>query len=285
MNTLFQQPAETSGIAGNMFIPLANKKQLPIGAFGLEGWQANPFTSDGLLVPNGYNMSAMTGFSPPAPINQQLGFHNTGRSSVAQMEGGTVGAYLNSADLPGAPDGQKMMITPQFSFTAPASPFVNADSVLEGGMDLQIPMAVGKDTYVTTDFLFDGPAGAQLSFGVELFHNEGVKPVIGVGYDGPSKNYMLNSPLGVDQTYVTMGTGAPYQSAAWSGFQHFHWQVTTAQFASALKYLAIKFPGHFPSLSPADYKLARIHLNAEFHFGPLPAAIGWSMRGWRVLSG
>src|SRR5580658_9301740 len=113
---LFQQPQE-SGIAGQFFVPLATHTSPQTGIFELVLWQPNPDTADGELVSTTWDAGSETGFAPTSPSTAQLGFQNQAGTSTAQMEGGTVGAYINSANLPGSPAGQKMMISPQFLFT------------------------------------------------------------------------------------------------------------------------------------------------------------------------
>ena len=131
------------------------------------------------------------------------------------MGSNMVGAYLNSNDLPSSPAGQKMMITPQFIFNPGNEPvpFASSNSTLSGSMDLQIPTAVGADTYIVADLLFVGPNGARISYGVEIFHNGSTHSSVASGYDAPSNSYMLNSPLGIDQRFVARVKG----SAAWTG--------------------------------------------------------------------
>jgi len=201
------------------------------------------------------------------------------------MDGDTVGAYLNSADLPSSPTGQKMMITPQFSF-APGTepmPFSNANALLSAAMDLQIPTAVGKDTYVLADFLFEDPNGVHISYGVKIFQNGVTQPIVGSGYDAPSNSYMLNSPLGVDQRFVTKAQdSASATGTPWLGWQHFEWSISEVQFAAALNYLVAQFPEKVQSTDPTQYRLIQVHLNAEFHFQPAPAELGWSMRDWKI---
>lgn len=201
------------------------------------------------------------------------------------MDGNTVGAYLNSADLPGSPSGQKMMITPQFLF-APGSepiPFSSSSAVLSGAMELQVPTALGKDTYVVLDFLFKDPNGVRVSLGVKIFSNRDGSPAVGSGYDSPSNTYMLNSPIGVDQSFVTQAPGsASFMGIPWLGWRHFEWSVSRAQFAAALSYLVAQFPANVHSTDPTAYVLVEVHLNAEFHFQPDPAELGWSMTGLKV---
>ena len=145
-------------------------------------------------------------------------------------------------------------------------------------------MAVGSDTYVTADLLFEDVAtGVRISYGVEIFHNGGNHGVVGTGYDAPSNTYMLNSPLGVDQRYVTLASGsAPWSSKTWTGLRHFAWSISQAQFASGLKDLTTRFPAKVTSIDPSQYVLAEIHLNAELHTRGQVAELGWSMQGMKV---
>jgi len=278
---LFEQP-QLSGIAGNFDVPPATHKGAPIGAFTLDLWQLNPFQANGQLVPTSWNAGALTGFTPSLTTGTQLGFQNRPGTSTAQVEGDTVGAYINSQDLPPSSTDQKMMITPQYHFPLGSQPmpFASPGVVLTGSMDLQIPVAVGKDSYVVADLLFEDPRGVRISYGTAIFHNGATHPVVGSGYDAPSSSYMLNSPLGIDQEFVTADSNsAAATGTPWSGWRHFQWSISEAQFVGALQYLAAQFPGKGISTDPVEYVLVEVHLNAEFHTQGKPAALGWSMRG------
>jgi hypothetical protein len=249
-------------------------------------WQPNPNVPNGQLVPTTWDASSQTGFTPSSSLSAtQLGFQNIPGTSTAQMDGDVVGAYLNSANLPGSPDDQKMMITPQFVFEAgnEPAPFASSSSSLSASMDLQIPTAVGNLTYVTADLLFKDPNGVRISFGVKIFSNGATQPVVGTGYNVPGNSYMLNSPLVADQQYLTLAPGsASWSSAPWLGWRHFEWSISQAQFLAGLDFLVSQYPGKVQSTDPAQYVLAEVHLNAEFQFQPAPAELGWSMSGWKV---
>ena len=282
---LFSQP-QVSEIAAHFFVPLAVHEAPPKGTFEMVLWQPNPNSSNGLLVPTAWDAGSVTGFTPASSLpTTQLGFQNQTGTSTAQMDSDSVGAYVNSTDLPGSPAGQKMMITPQFSF-APGSepvPFASSGSTLNSSMYLQIPIASGRKTYVVADYLFKGPNGVRLSFGVKIFSNGGHHPVMGTGYDVPSNTYMLNSPLLPNQRYVTVTTGsATATGTPWLGWQQFSWSVSEAQFVAGLQFLATQYPGTVETVDPTQYVLEEVHLNAELHFNPNPAELGWSMRGWQV---
>ena len=287
LTMLFEQPQE-NGIAGHLFVPKATHTGgPPKGVFELVFWQLNPNTSNGELVPSSWDTGSTTGFTPSSPLsNAQLGFYpNTPGTTTAQMDGSTVGAYLNSQDLPGSPVGQKMMIAPQFLFSTGQEPvpFSSANQVLNGSLYLQVPVAQGNDTYVLQDLLFIGPNGVRISYGAKLFVNGASHPVVGAGYAADSNTYEVNSPLGIDQTYVSLATGsASAANTPWLGWRYFAWSISAAQFAAALGFLNTQFPGVLSSTNPADYLLAEVHLNAEYHFQPAPAQLGWSLYGMKI---
>jgi len=281
---LFEQP-QLSSIADNFVVPPATHTPPPKGKFTLVLWQADRFTSNGLLVPTGWDAGTQTGFTPSAAMTGQLGFQNKPGTSTAQMEADAVGAYINSQDLPQSSADQKMMITPQFTFPLGAQPmpFASPDSSLHGSLDLQVPAATGSDVYVVADLLFEGPNGARISFGIAIFRNGGVSSVVTSGYDSPSNSYILNSPLGVDQRFVTQASNsAAATGTPWSGWRHFEWRVSENQFVDALQYLTGAFPGKLTSTDPVHYVLTKVHLNAEFHTKGQQAELGWSMRGLKL---
>jgi hypothetical protein len=285
VNVLFEQPLE-SGIAGHLFVPLATHTPPPTGVFELILWQPNPSRPDGELVPSEWNASSQTGLTLTSSLTAtQRGFQDKTGTTTAQMDGDTVGAYLNSEDLPSSPTGQKMMITPQFSFVPGNEPvpFSSSNSSLSASMDLQVPTALGTDTYVLADFLFVDPNGVRICYGVKLFTNGASHPIVGTNYNVDGNSYELNSPLGVDERFVTKAQGsASATGTPWLGWQHFEWSISQSQFAAALNYLVAQFPAKVQSTDPAQYVLAQVHLNAEFHFAPAPAELGWSMRGWKI---
>lgn len=298
VTTLFEQPQESS-ITGNVVVPLADNSKPPAGTFKLVLWQPDSFTTNGELVPTAWNASSQTGFAPSNPMSDQLGFQNTPGTSTAQMEGDTVGAYINSKDVPSSPvdpggaggcghvttpSVQKMMITPQYIWSSGTEPvpFASSTTVLSGSLDLQVPTASGE-AYVVADLLFEDPNGVRVSYGVKLFANGVTNPVVGCGYDAPSNSYTIDSPLGIDERFVskaansTSDTGVP-----WLGWQHFEWSINQSQFTAALQYLATQFPGQIKVVDPTQYMLAEVHLNAEINFLPSPAELGWSMSGLKL---
>ena len=281
---LFEQPLE-SGIASHVYVAHVDQGGLPTGSWDLVVLQKDPFTSTGRLVPTSWNVGAKTGFVPSSPSTAQLGFRNQIGTSTAQMEGDTVGAYLDSKDLPTTLSRQKMMITPQYRFPAGATPvpFAHSTSVLNAEMDLQVPFAVGRDTYVNADLLFVDPNGVRISYNVKLFRNGAHAATLGSSYNEIDNAYMINCPLGTDTHFVTRAsTSGSSTGATWVGWRHFQWSIDQAQFVAAINRLAAQYPDKVRITDPTQYVLAGIHLNAEFHYSPDPAELGWSMRGMKL---
>jgi hypothetical protein len=297
--TILEQPQESS-ITGNVVVPLADNSKAPVGIFKLVLWQPDIFTANGELVPTAWNASSQTGFAPSNPMSDQLGFQNTPGTSTAQMDGDTVGAYINSKDAPSSPvdpggmNGgcghvtnppvQKMMITPQYIWSSGTEPvpFASSTTVLNGSLDLQVPTASGV-AYVVADLLFEDPNGVRVSYGVKLFGNGVTNPVVGCGYDAPSNSYTIDSPLGFDERFVSNAANSASDTGVpWLGWQHFEWSISQSQFTAALQYLAPQFSGKIQDVDATQYVLAEVHLNAEINFLPGPAELGWSMRGLKI---
>lgn len=281
---LIEQPT-VSGIADNIFVAHTAKTGMPTGTFGLVVEQPDPFTSSGNLVTTSWDAGSQTGFVPTTPSTAQLGFRNQAGTSTAQMEDDVVGAYLNSEDLPTKLTYQKMMTAPQYTFPSGTEPvpFASSTSVLNAEMDLQVPVAQGSDTYVDADLLFVGPNGLRVTYGVKLFKNGARGALFGLLYDVPDNVFIINCPLDTDTQYLTKAsTSGSSVGTPWLGWQHFQWTISQAQFVTGLKQLAAKFPAQVKSTNPSQYVFSQVHLNAEFHYSPAPAELGWSMRGMKV---
>jgi hypothetical protein len=139
---------------------------------------------------------------------------------------------------------------------------------------------------VVADFLFKDPNGVRVSMGAKIFSNGKTNSVVGSSYDAPSNTYQLNSPLEGDQQYIAQTPGsASTTGTPWLGWRHFGWSMSQPQFAAAIAYLIEQYPGKVTTSDPAAYVLAEVHLNAEFHFQPEPAELGWSMTGWTISLG
>ncbi len=286
ITNLFEQPSE-SGIANNIFVAHVTKAGMPKGTFDMVLLQPDPLTSNGYLVPTSWNAGSKTGFVPTSPSTAQRGFLNKVGTSTAQLEGDTVGAYINSKDLPTTLTNQLMMISPQYIFPAGVAPvpFGSSTSVLNGELDLQIPTAVGKATYISADLSFLDPNGLRISYSINLFHNEAPKALkLATAYDAPERFYILDTPLQADQPqYITLAKGSMSATGTpWVGYRHFQWSIDQAQFVAGIKYLSSQFPGKITSTDPTQYVLTEVHLNAEFHYSPAPAELGWSMKGLKL---
>jgi hypothetical protein len=177
-----------------------------------------------------------------------------------------------------------MMIAPQYTWSSGTEPvpFASSTTVLSGSLDLQVPTASG-DSYVVADLLFEDPKGVRVSYGIKLFANGVTNPVFGCGHDAPSNSYTVNSPLGIDEQFVSSAANSASDTGVpWLGWRHFEWSINQSQFTAALQYLATQFPGQIPDVDPTQYVLAEVHLNAELNFLPGPAELGWSMSGLKI---
>jgi hypothetical protein len=286
---LFVQPT----VSGINWVCPPSGPNVPKKQYVMNFVQADRFTGDGNPVVSTVDVSALTGFAPVNPATAQRGFQNASGHSVAQMEGGTVGAYLNSNDLAPSASDSKLMITPEYrwilppwtDFTAPI-PLSGPGLVLHEAFDLQVPKCSGgNDVFVNMGHLFTDPNGVQLTYNVAVFHNNLANPGVGISLDAPTQNYILTNPLGVVTTYCTPTAGSSfYTPTPWSGFMHFEWSCSYQQFQAALHALDAAFPGVLTTFDPAQYRLSTTHLNAEVHTLGSAATIelGWSMKNLEI---
>jgi len=291
---LFEQPS-LDGIVNNFFVPPAEHRPPRVGIFTLILWQPNPYRQDGMLVPTEWAAGEKTGFYPSMPLGRhQAGFRDAYGTSTVQADRDTVGAYINSADLPTGSHQFKMMITPQIIF-APADqvrPFDQAGRAVVISLELQVPTAVdghndGSDTYVNADLVFvDHSRSTKISYGCNLFFNGHPhrRPVGNIALDHDTQNMMINSAVGLQHGWLTaQSSSVVSQSAPWKGWKAFSFAITESNFASALTALNERNPGVQPSVNPADYTLMQFHLNAELHFKTSAAELGWSMRRAKIV--
>jgi hypothetical protein len=293
-DVLFEQ-SSLDGVEGkgNYLVPLAEHRPPPTGVFHMIMWQPNPSRSDGMLVPTGWRAGDKTGFYPSDPVDRhQGGFRDAPGSSVLQIDGDTVGAYINSADLPGGSNGYKMMMTPETSVAPEAQvhPFAQSGRAILVSLELQVPTAVdahhaGSTTYVSADLLFvDRSRGTKISYGCNLFFNGHPHRELGghVRLDEDSHNMMINSVVGMDNAWlITQPGSAISQSAPWRGWKTFRFAITEKSFIAALSAYNQQAAG--VSMNPGDYTFAKFHLNAELNYRTSAAELGWSMRHARVV--
>lgn len=297
--TLVRQPSYTDGIASHFSVSGVVPPYTPTDVFYLHANQASPFTSNGNFVPVSWDAASKTGLvCPPARRLWQRGIWvppsvpNGGTAvghSAAQIYGGGVGAYLNSADLIDGSPYNRMMIAPTFTFGTPSSPFASSTAELMVLLDLQVPTATDfhagnlSNTYIRYDLLFTcQQTGGRLSLSCQLFANNEYPTEDSANFDVGTSSVIiapLVSPLG---KLVTLQAGsAVYQPLPWSGWKTFAFSMSQSQFASALKKAQPVARQHHVTLNtnPADYVLSATHLNAELHYSKkMPATLGWSMR-------
>jgi len=281
----------------------------PTETWFMISWQRSPFTADGKFVSVDWDPGEKTGLSIPdehARRTAQRGMRNVPGSSVCQMYGDTVGAYLNSADLSGkgvdadgnplpGSEGYKQMVTPSYKLNPKGDvrPWSAPDSVLRVSLDLQIPTAVcaerkGSLAYVNPLLtLVDPRTRLKISWGPMLFSRRSkgdhTRPLQNIAYDAPSKSWMIRDRLVPGASWLELPPGSAfYQTEPWRGWRHFSWSVSRAHMTAALKAMREQEPDKEISTDPGDYQLTAFHLNAETHFQSAPAELGWSMRNLRI---
>ncbi len=309
---IFSQP-DVQGIGGRFYV----RERQPIGTWYLISWQKSPYTPKGTFVPVDPDPGRKTGLSIPGDrAAYQRGMRNAAGATVGQMYGGTVGAYLNSADLSGkgvdakgrplpGSGGYKMMITPSIQFApkrrtgrtarggTTVYPWREKNGRLRVALDLQVPTAVcaekkGSLAYANPLLtLIDFKRNVKLSWGPRLFskrsRGDPTKPAGRIAYDKPSHSWMIRESLVRGAAWLALAPdSAPYQTASWRGWRRFSWAIDRAHAAAALTAMHEQEPGVTMSTDPGDYRLAAFHLNAEITYETAPAALGWSMRNLRI---
>jgi hypothetical protein len=292
-------------LSGNFHVPLAEHSYPHDTPFNLILWQPNPNRSDGKLVPSGWKAGDVTGFYPTTPVEEhQAAFRDQAGSSTVQIEGSTVGAYINSADLTNGSSGSKMMITPAYMIPEGERfrPFKKTDSAIVNSLQLQVPTArdenkSGNFTYVVADFVFrDEKSQTTISYGVTLFHHDprNIDPTVlpreevlirteTGGYDRPSHSYQVSNMLAPGSRIVTpLFQSTLFQVRPWKGWRKFDFAITYGNFRNALEALRTREAEFKGSHDPADYIFLEWHLNAELQYSSGPAELGWSLRETRV---
>ena len=299
---LLQQPVYDNGIVPNFSVTGQFPQYNPVGVFYLHANQPNPYRTDNLYVPMLWDAGAKTGLHcPPDRRNWQLGIwppsdpSGTGLNhTTAQVYGGAVGAYLNSADLiHGSPE-SKMMISPNYQLATPRAVFTRPTSVVGVALDLQVPVATDaqvpnvSNTYVCLDMLFQCVNGARLSVSNHLFNHGTSRYTDGANFDQPTQTTIVAPAVMPTSNFVTlMPNSATLQSQPWTGWKHFAFTVSQAQFAAGIAGVSrlAASQGYALSTNPGDYKLMSTHLNAELHYTPsMPSTLGWSMQNLAVVS-
>jgi hypothetical protein len=299
---VFEQP-DLHGVEGTFHVPIAELSYPEDREFNVVLWQPNPLRADGQLEPATWSVGDKTGFYPNgAKAFTQRSFRDDFGKTAVQIDGRTIGAYLNSSDFPNGSDGYKLMIAPAYK---PARkhqiyPFAEPRQAIENYMDLQVPVAKdsnrdGNFTYVTACFVFwDRKTETRISFSATLFHRaEGHVPPptrkrmqeTEVGpFDGPSKSFQIINPVYPGSPVMTVASASTLvQYAPWRGWRTFDFFITSANFTSALAALKHRAPNFAGSALASDYALIEWHLNAELTFSTGPAELGWSMHDAKLI--
>jgi hypothetical protein len=263
----FEQPY-ISEIRGNFCV----KCNPPIGQFNVVQWEQSP---DGPDIPVTWDLGKETGFHPAGDrALSQIGIHNVSGSSGAQMQGNTVGAFINSADFPTGTHANKVITTPNITFKENVRPF-ERDNVLNVSFDLQVPVAHDgntqqSSTYVVSDLTFYDTVSKQSVYvNVMVFKNNLRKPAEFVFFDVDTKMAAALSVANHNAIYCTLASNSEvFQNQPWVGWKSFSYRITKGNF----------------SADPSTWILKRWHLNAELLFDSGSAEMGWSMSGLLITT-
>ena len=309
---IFEQPnVEVGDIGDRIFV----KEKRPLKKWLMISWQESPYIEGGKPFVAVYRDPAeKTGFSIPGNRDlYQRGYRNKTGTTVCQMYGNTVAAYLNSAELsengfdidgnplPGS-GGYKQGFFPFYQFSPkkltsndiPNYLWQKEKSSLEISLELQIPTAVCAEQKGSLAFanplllLIDPKTNLNISWGPILFskrsNGDFTKPLQNIALDISSNSWMIRDRLVTGASYLEVAPGSEqFQSSPWHGFKRFEWIVTRDHVEKALKAMHVQEPDLKMSMNPGDYYLVQFHLNAETHYQTAPAELGWSMRNLRIV--
>ena len=101
----------------------------------------------------------------------------------------------------------------------PAPVFARAVAEPAGAEALALP-PVAPATVAVIPHVPPGPPGSGEREGFHVI----TAPIVGTGYDPISNSYILNSPLGIDERFVSPLSGSANDTATpWLGWRYFGW--------------------------------------------------------------
>lgn len=306
----FTQPTNAAGITMvSACSTVGVGTQGTIGVWDLVIEQDNPNSVPGKCstAVNTWSASSVTGFAPTSPGTAQRSILGTGTSPITtgQMEGATVGAYINTADYGNNTNDGKLMITPQIIFKQPLlSPWAIYSSMTLS-LNLYLKTAsqgAGSNVHGASDMQWvDSTQGANcypsfknclgISYSTNYFKIQGGANAPGCSFsvDGPSKSIIVSCNAFPGAKYMTLGGGSTTElNAPQSGSLPFSYTVTVAQFQQALNDACPALSGTVTgtkcvtsygtfSLTPADWQPGKYHANFEIKLGSGNSQLGFSM--------
>ena len=292
--------------------------------FSLYQWQVNEYlNSSGQQyiedLPASWNMGLQTGFEPSGtPLsNYQMTMNpnatSTSPSTGAQVQGGTIGIYLNSADMlvPGEncnkndPTDCKVGILPGvrvFPKDTFAPPFSSSTTILTVSLDLKVPTAstnkvspCSSQSYIGLDILFNDPkTGLNVTFDGSAFSSGDAKSGgETIHIDPATQNIVVSSPVGQNgNLYSTPvpNTGV-WTNATWNNaYVPYAFAISYANFGAAIQNIITQNitigsvqTGQMSS-NPSVYTLVGVHINGEL--GQATAAclatLGYSEQNFQI---
>ncbi len=181
---------------------------------------------------SGWNVGEFTGVESPTPVgNYQLGVDNAAYgSSAVQMSGTTVGAMVNTLNIPGGSGYNNNLANAQVQYKWIASdnlrPWAHTTSNFNFSFKLQIPkshFSGGAVGYVLASFLVTDGKGHNLWIQPQVYDVRGVNSNgihEFVGYDKGTATVFVNTMYGPGTRYCTQSSGSSSSTGStWSGWQ------------------------------------------------------------------
>lgn len=233
---------------------------------------------------SGWNVGDFTGVESPAPVgNYQLGIDNAVYGSPAvQMSGTTVGAVVNTLNIPGGSGYNNNLANAQVQYKWNASdnltPWTYSTSKFNFSFNLQIPESSftgGAVGYVLASFLVTDGNGHYLWIQPQVYDVRGVNSSgihESVGYDKGTATVFVNTMYGLGTRYCTQSAGSSSSTGStWSGWQLYSESINQTQLLNAINDANGAYQVGL-SKNPASYILVFISIQAEIAW---PTGNGW----------
>lgn len=247
------------------------------------------------FAPFAWTVPAGTGLAPD-PGGVMLAASSGSTLAQVSKDGSLVGVVIDSDDLLAGghvPYGP-MALTPEWTPAVPPVPF--ADPAAQGLLlraDLQVPYVLapqgGSGASVSQIVLYftlhDKAGGRDLSYGLTVFDSRGVtSPYFGIDNGaGGTGSVVVTTPAGAASPYDVVVPGAAgFQPASWSGFRTFAFLVTPTTLRTAVDAANRRDPGARLSISPADYSISNVSVDAEIAYYGQRNILAYAVRNFTV---
>ena len=215
-------------------------------------WDVSAWTGSGLV-----GAAASRALLPPANVNG---------STAVQFAGGVFGASLNLFTTPLAPTDSLGTITIEnnWSPTTRVQPWAAPGRLLDMSVDYQAFSAFRTGVAVYSSWslgISNNVTGRFVWYETALWDLDRDLGGDELWIDTISGNVIVHGVLGVPSAFHTMAAdSAASSSSVWAGFRTFHWTISAAEVAAAIKGAEAKFNTTLGS-DPSEWIL--VHTNIE----------------------